>query len=182
VADIRDGLSRMDAIVRGVRAFSREGGATDSVTDVNQAIRSALALAQASLQARASVEVVGSPVRAVRGHQVQIGQVFLNLLVNAAQALPEQRPGNAVRVEVKERDDGHVEVAIEDNGHGIAPADLPRIFDPFFTTKPAGEGTGLGLYVSRCIVEECGGRIEVDSRPGEGTRFRILLPEASRPA
>ena len=102
----------------------------------------------------------------------QLRQVLLNLVTNAIQAVP---PGGRVSLQFV-GDDQEVEIAIDDNGPGIPDENIERIFEPFFTTKPDGQGTGLGLAVSRGIVERLGGRIEVDSRPGEGCTFRVALP------
>jgi CheY-like chemotaxis protein len=116
------------------------------------------------------------PLPSVLANEARLGQVFVNLLVNALQALPE-RPvaDNVIRVATR-LVEGEAVVEISDNGVGIASDVLPRIFDPFFTTKPVGVGTGLGLSISHAIVTALGGKIEVDSQPGMGTTFRILLP------
>jgi signal transduction histidine kinase len=110
----------------------------------------------------------------------QIQQVFLNLLLNALQAMPE---GGTMSVRVDRRELGGeeasmqvIEVEIEDEGTGIPEEDMPHIFAPFFTTKPKGTGTGLGLYVCRTIVEQHGGTISARSRPGEGTTMTVRLP------
>jgi signal transduction histidine kinase len=103
----------------------------------------------------------------------QINQVFVNMLVNAAQAI-EQHGEIVVRTGAES---GKVWIEIGDNGSGIAPDNLKRIFDPFFTTKPVGKGTGLGLSISYGIVRKHGGDIAVDSAPGHGTTFRITLPQ-----
>jgi signal transduction histidine kinase len=105
----------------------------------------------------------------------KLNQVFLNLVINAAQAIEERGV-----IEIRTCRDGRHSVCVEiaDTGKGIAPEQLPRIFDPFFTTKPIGKGTGLGLSIAYGIVQRHGGRIEVESAPGAGTRFRIRLPLA----
>jgi two-component system, NtrC family, sensor kinase len=99
--------------------------------------------------------------------------VFLNLLVNASHAVAPQRGEIVIRSGV---DGGDAWVEVADNGCGIPPEVLPRVFDPFFTTKPVGKGTGLGLSVSHGIVRSHGGRIEVQTAPGQGTAFRVVLP------
>ena len=107
----------------------------------------------------------------------QIGQVILNLLINAAQAIEARGQSRAGLIQITTRRDGeHVVLSVADNGPGIDPDHLPHLFDPFFTTKPVGEGTGLGLSISHGIVTGHGGRIEVEPRPGGGTVFRVLLP------
>jgi len=107
----------------------------------------------------------------------KLNQVFMNMLNNASQAVKSKHPAGLGRVHVRTAvHDGHVVVAIGDNGVGMSDAVKARIFDPFFTTKDVGEGTGLGLSIAYSIVEKHRGRIEVESRPGEGTEFRVVLP------
>ena len=109
--------------------------------------------------------------------QTQISQVLLNLLVNAEQAIAAtgRTEGGRISVLTKRLDDEML-IQVGDNGAGIAPADLPKVFDPFFTTKDVGEGTGLGLSIAHNIIRAHGGRIEVDSEVGAGTRFYVFLP------
>ena len=113
-----------------------------------------------------------------------ISQVLLNLIINALQAVETAGRVEGGRIDIGARNVGEwVEISVGDNGEGIAPDDVGRLFDPFFTTKPVGEGTGLGLAISHGIVAGHGGRIEVDTSLGRGSRFRILLPQApGRPA
>jgi signal transduction histidine kinase len=104
----------------------------------------------------------------------EIDQVFLNLIVNGAQAMPDGKFGLIhIRTDCNEK---QVWIEIEDNGPGMAPAVAEKIFDPFFTTKGPGKGTGLGLSVSRSIIQQHGGTLEVDSNVGVGTTFKITLP------
>jgi signal transduction histidine kinase len=130
--------------------------------------------------------VAGERVRRVRpgvdletidGHAGRLGQVFLNLLVNAIQATEAGRAEeNEIAVELGLDAARNVEVRIFDTGTGIPPEVLPRIFDPFFTTKAPGIGTGLGLSICHSIVSSLQGRIEVASEPGKGSSFRVTLP------
>jgi signal transduction histidine kinase len=107
----------------------------------------------------------------------QISQVVLNLLVNAVQAIESSGREQGGRIEVNSRSEGdYFLLEVSDDGCGIDPEAIPRLFDPFFTTKPVGEGTGLGLSISHGIITGHSGRIEVVSEPGQGTKFRILLP------
>lgn len=179
--DLREAIERMSAIVQGLRTTARDdSGAATGFADVAEAVRAATVLVGAELRSRAQLEVdVAADLPLVRGHRVRLGQVFLNLLVNAAHALPRHGDASAqvVRVVARRRQD-FVEVAVTDSGEGIAPEALPHLFEPFYTTKPAGAGTGLGLWVCKGIVDELGGRIEVDSAPGKGSTFRVLLPVA----
>ncbi len=107
----------------------------------------------------------------------------MNLVTNAAQAIGERERGGTIHIAASSRN-GEIEITIADDGPGIPPEVIPRIFDPFFTTKDVGEGSGLGLSIVHGIVDRHGGRIEVQSRVGEGTTFRIVLPveAAPRPA
>jgi CheY-like chemotaxis protein len=117
------------------------------------------------------------------GNESRLGQVFLNLLVNAAQAIPEGSVAqHTVTVAVRDGEPGWVIVEVSDTGSGIAAEHLSRIFEPFFTTKPLGLGTGLGLSVCHGIVVGLGGHIDVESRVGKGTTFRIRLRSATMPA
>jgi CheY-like chemotaxis protein len=116
----------------------------------------------------------------VFAHASRLGQVFLNLLINAAQAIPEGRADrNEIRVRTLASPDGRVHVEIEDTGSGIPASLIRRIFDPFFTTKAPGVGMGLGLSISHQIVKSMDGEITVDSSPGVGTTFRVTLPTAA---
>ena len=109
----------------------------------------------------------------LRTSRQQLEQVFLNLILNAVQATEE---GGQIKLSILHRDGG-IEAAVSDDGEGIDPGDIERIFEPFFTTKPAGVGTGLGLSLSRRIIQSLGGRIGVESSPGKGTEFRVWLPK-----
>ena len=170
--DSLEGVERAAAIVRDVRAFSHGGGDERERFDPNEVVERALRVAAPQLLRVDSVERSYGDVPLVEGARRELEQVFLNLVVNAGQAIDE--PGSLrVRTEVV---DGEVEIAVADSGRGIAPEHLERIFDPFFTTKPVGEGTGLGLSISHEIVRRHGGRIDVSSEPGQGTEFRVRLP------
>ena len=109
----------------------------------------------------------------IEGDEDRLQQVFLNLLVNAADAMPE---GGVLEVGVSPNDAGEVEISIRDSGAGISEENLSSVFDPLFTRKPRGQGTGLGLLVTRRIVLEHGGSIDATSEVGSGTRFLIRLP------
>jgi len=115
----------------------------------------------------------------VAGNAARLAQVFVNLLVNAAQSIaPGQVSANVIRVSARLGPDRRVTVEVSDTGAGIPAGVLPRVFEPFFTTKPAGQGTGLGLSICRSIVAAAGGTIEVESQPGRGTLARVRLPAA----
>ncbi len=179
VTDALEGSQRAATIVRDLRLFARANDGRRGTFDVNDAIRMALRMAQHELKHRATVVTELGDVPWVVGQLTELSQVFLNLLVNAAQSIA---PGNpeANRVLVASAVIGERAVAkVSDTGTGISPHSLPRIFDPFFTTKPPGIGTGLGLAISRDIVTRNGGEIRVESTVGKGTTFTVELPLAA---
>jgi PAS domain S-box-containing protein len=179
LGEARDGGQRVREIVRDLKAFSRADGTGREAVDLRQVLHSALALAQNEIRHRARLEVETGDVPPVIGSEHRLGQVLLNLLINASQAIPEGRASeNVVRAVTGTHPDGRASVAVSDTGSGIAPEVLPRIFDPFFTTKPVGVGTGLGLSICHGIVSGLGGEIRVESTPGKGSTFLVLLPAA----
>ena len=177
--EARDGAERVADVVRGLKTFSRPGDAAHGAIDVRAELEVAIRLARHELRHRATLQVQLDPLPPVVADAHELGQVFLNLLVNAAQSIPEGR-ADEQRVTVSARADpqGWVVVEITDTGAGIAPDVLDRIFEPFFTTKPLGVGTGLGLAIAHGIVANAGGRIEVESAVGRGSTFRVRLPPA----
>jgi signal transduction histidine kinase len=177
----KEGMVRIHRIVRDLGAFSHADDESTAPTSVNAAVESALTMLRNELKYRARVERDLRATSAVRGSSARLGQVFLNLIINAAQALDEGGiKRNVVRVSSFE-DGPDVVVQVQDNGPGIPSDLLPRIFESFFTTKPRGVGTGLGLPISRGIVRSMGGEITVDSRPGVGSIFRVRLPAVAAP-
>jgi PAS domain S-box-containing protein len=177
--DAREGGGRVREIVRDLKTFSRDVGGAPQRLDVCRILRSSVHLAMPEMRRRARVELDLGDVPAVLGAEHRLGQVFLNLLINAAQAIPEGVPERH-RIRVAARGDaaGRAVIEISDTGVGIPPELLGRIFDPFFTTKPVGIGTGLGLAIGHAIVTELGGEIHVRSEPGKGTAFEVVLPAA----
>ena len=177
--EAREGGARVREIVRDLKVFSRADDSSRERLDVGRVLHSAISLAANELRARAHLEVEIEPTVPVLGSEHRLGQVFLNLLINAAQAIPEgQVARHFVRAKASMHPDGRVRVEISDNGVGIPPEVRARIFDPFFTTKPVGVGTGLGLSICHGIVASLGGEITVDGEPGQGSTFRVLLPAA----
>ena len=171
---VKDGLYGIDQIseiVLNLKNFSRLDRAKTSRFDLNEGLESTLVIAKHLVKTK-TITRDFAPNAHITGSPSQINQVFLNLISNAAQAT-----GDSGVIILRTAIEGaNVRVEIEDNGSGI-PADvLPKIFDPFFTTKKVGEGTGLGLSIAFKIISEHGGRIEVDSVVGRGTRFTITLP------
>jgi signal transduction histidine kinase len=147
--------------------------------DVEAALDASVNMIAHELRHRAQVVKDYGRVPVVRGNEGRLVQVFLNLLVNAAQAIQGNAPDrNEVRLVTSMDGPGRVAIEISDTGVGIPEEVLPRIFDPFFTTKPVGVGTGLGLSICHSLLTAMGGSIEVASKVGVGTRFLILLPAA----
>jgi CheY-like chemotaxis protein len=147
--------------------------------ELGPVLQSCINMAWNEIRHRARLERDFDRAPAVLGNEARLAQVFVNLLVNAAQAIPEgAAERNAIRVAARAAGDGLVVVEIRDTGQGIPPENLGRIFEPFYTTKPAGMGTGLGLSICKDIVESLGGRIDVESEPAVGTSVRVLLRAA----
>ena len=183
LARAREGAERVRSIVRDLGAFSRPGGDESQRADLRAVVESSAAMTSNEIRHRARLVMnVPASLPSVAGDPSRLGQVFVNLLVNAAHAIPEgQAARHEIRVSAGQEDpagNGPVWVEVADTGPGIAPEVLPRIFDPFFTTKRVGEGSGLGLSICMGIVRGLGGEIRVESTPGAGTRFRVVLPAA----
>lgn len=172
-----EGAERIRYIVKDLRDFSRPDLPARSAADVNQAVESTANIVWTMTKHSIELEKDLSVLPEIEAYPMQLKQVFMNLLVNACQAV-EAREDDArgwVRIET-EVDGPEVVVRIRDSGVGIPREDIPRIFEPYFTTKPVGSGTGLGLSTSFGIVERHGGRILVESGQGEGTTFEVRLP------
>ena len=173
LAESQEGLGRVTKIVQDLKDFSRVDQAERQLADLNAALESTLNVVWNELKYKADVVRELGDIPEVDCVPAQINQVFMNLLVNAAQAI-EQHGRITVR---SGSEKGHVWFEIADTGKGMAPEVCNRIFEPFFTTKPVGKGTGLGLSISYdIIVKKHGGRFDVTSTPGQGSSFRIWLP------
>jgi PAS domain S-box-containing protein len=170
-----EGLGRVRTIVRDLRMLTRADDGPPRPTDLREVLDSTLTLAASALSGHARVvrEYGEVPLAAANGPR--LGQVALNLVLNAVESMPE--PGE-LRVRTLLDAAGRVAFEVEDTGTGMAPDVLARIFDPFFTTKPIGRGTGLGLAICHQIVAELGGEITVRSTVGRGSTFRVSLPPA----
>jgi signal transduction histidine kinase/CheY-like chemotaxis protein len=179
LAQALDGAVRVQSIVAALRTFSRVEDGPVLPVDLQKTLMAALTMASSELRHRAQTEVEVEPGLATPGTEAKLGQVFLNLIVNAAQAIEPGDPEHHwVRVRAY-RASERVVVEVSDSGMGIAPENLGRVFDPFYTTKPVGTGTGLGLSICQSIVAEHHGRIEVESVRGRGTTFRVWLDASS---
>jgi len=177
VSSTRQGVKRVADIVQNLRGFARLDQAAVGWVNLHDTITSSLEMIRGRLgRCHIVVEQQFGDLPLVMCAPAQINQVFLNLLVNALQAIEATSKGGG-RIEIRTRAAGdEVIVEVADDGRGIPAELLPRIFDPFFTTKAVGEGTGLGLSISHGIVSDHGGRIEVENTPGQGSRFRVILP------
>jgi PAS domain S-box-containing protein len=177
LSEAHEGVERVRAIVQDLKVFSRQDGEeVHGPVDVRAVVQTALKMARVEIRNRAAVVLELGEVPPILASEQRLGQVFLNLLVNAAQAIPEGNPmGNQIRV-VTRTDGDRVIVEVKDTGAGMPPQVRERIFDPFFTTKPAGVGTGLGLTICHGIVAGLGGDIQAESAVGVGTTFRVRLP------
>lgn len=177
--DARTGSERVSTIVRDLKLFSRAQDDQTTLIDVRRVLESAITMARNEIRHRAHLERRFADVPMVKGNEGKLSQVFLNLLINAAHALPEGDVSNQAIVVSTEVDGrGLVRVLVSDTGRGIEPDVLPHIFDPFFTTKPVGQGTGLGLSICHTIISGLGGTIQVESAPGRGSTFTVSLPVA----
>ncbi len=176
-----EGAECVAGIARDLKIFSRAEEDIRGPVDVVRVLESASRMARTEIRHRAQLLHDYAEVPPVEGNESRLGQVFLNLLVNAAQSLPE---GHAIdnRIVLRTRCDttGFVTVEVEDTGVGIAPDNLARMFTPFFTTKARGVGTGLGLSICKRIVSSFGGDISVSSEVGRGTTFSVRLPTACK--
>jgi signal transduction histidine kinase/CheY-like chemotaxis protein len=175
--DAYDAAGRMRGIVRDLKLFSRGDDDSRGAVDVVPVIESSLRIVSHELKYRANLVRDLQPVPQVWANEARLGQVFLNMIVNAVHALPEERSKtNELRVATSIDPDGRVRVEIADNGVGMAPDVVAHIFTPFFTTKPIGVGTGLGLAICHQLVTSIGGEIIVATEVGKGTTFKVLLP------
>jgi signal transduction histidine kinase len=179
LAVVKRGAARSKAIVQALHNYSRGDDQRMHEVSLSRSVDDTLDLLRHRLR-NVRVEKHLEPGIRLTGYPGQIDQVFMNLVTNAAQAIGERDRGGTIHIAAAARD-REVEITISDDGPGIPPEVIPRIFDPFFTTKDVGEGSGLGLSIVHGIVDRHGGRIEVQSRVGEGTTFRIVLPAEATP-
>jgi PAS domain S-box-containing protein len=177
-----EAAERVKDIVHDLKIFSRSSETSLEPVDVRPVLESSLRMAWNEIRHRAKVVRRLQPVPPVRASESRLGQVLLNLLVNAAQALPEGKADeNVIEVFTEQPDPYKVVVGVRDSGSGMSPDILRRLFTPFFSTKPVGVGTGLGLSICHRIITSFGGRIDVESTPGKGSTFRVTLPVNASP-
>jgi PAS domain S-box-containing protein len=179
-AESLEGVARIRSIIQALQTFAHGATQERRPVDVRQTIENALKLMSKELQHRARLERAIAPVPSILGSEAQLGQVIVNLLKNALQALPERSAErNLIRVSTRSAG-GYVNIEVEDNGQGMPPDVQQRIFDPFFTAWPKAS-TGLGLSISHSLIRLMGGWIETHSTLGQGSTFRLVLPAFMEP-
>ncbi len=179
LTEARQGAERVRNIVRDLRVFARGDDDQSGPVSVRRVLDSSINIAWNEIRHRARLVKDYGETPLVEGNESRLGQVFLNLLLNAAHAIPEgETERNEIRVTTRTDPHGRAVVEVRDTGMGIPLENRDRIFDPFFTTKPVGEGTGLGLWICHGIVSALGGDVKVDSEIGRGSTFRVTLPPA----
>ena len=182
ISDARDGAERVRKIVQGLRSFTRSEDETRVPVDLGSVLDASIKLTGNEVRHQAQLVREAGATPTVLGDDGRLTQVFINLLINAAHAIPEgRRDDNRITVRTRTDDRGNAVVEIEDTGTGMPPEIQARVFDPFFTTKQVGEGTGLGLSICRSIISGLGGQIVIESPPadsvvGHGTVLRVILP------
>ena len=178
--EAREGSQRVKDIVRDLRSFSTGGGGERVwPVDIPGIIESALRMARNEIKYRAEVVRQYGETPLVEANESRMAQVFLNLLINAAQAIPEGNvPNNEIRITTATDRVGRAVIQVQDSGVGIPSDVMPRVFDPFFTTKAPGKGTGLGLAIVHRIVTALKGEIYIESQVGSGTIVKLIMPPA----
>ncbi|MDF1643545.1 MAG: PAS domain S-box protein [Pseudomonadales bacterium] len=173
------GIQRVSDIVKAMKNFSPSGAGQVSMLDINKSIENTLMVARNEYKYIADIELEFGELPLVECHAGELNQVFLNLIVNAAHAIEEKgEQRGTIRITTSVPEAGYIEVSITDNGCGIPEAIQQKVYDPFFTTKEVGKGTGQGLNLAfQTIERQHKGRIYLDSHEGEGTQFRLKIPE-----
>ncbi len=183
LSEAQEGASRIQRLTGNLRTFARGNTEARGRANVRRALEASLGITQRELSYRARLVRHLEEVPEVSGSEARLEQVFLNLLINAVQAIPEGAPErNEVRVRLF-TEQGKVVVEIRDTGAGMSEEMLKHVFEPFFSTRPVGAGTGLGLSISHGIIHNMGGEISAESTVGRGTCFRVrllALPESEQ--
>ena len=172
IKDSIDGTKRVTEIVQGLKTFSHVDQEATQSADINECIESTLKVVHNEIKYTSEIVKNLEPLPLLECNPGKLNQVFMNLIINASQAIDDQ---GTITINTYQQNDNIV-ISIADTGSGIAKENLSKLFDPFFTTKPVGTGTGLGLSISHGIIEEHHGTIEVASELGKGTTFTITLP------
>ncbi|MFA5059706.1 MAG: PAS domain S-box protein [Candidatus Omnitrophota bacterium] len=178
IKESKGGIDRIKRIVKDLRTFARDDKDVMSLSSVEEVLDGVINIVWNEIKYKADLHKEYGQAPAVQCNAQRLGQVFMNILVNAVQAIREKGTINIKTF----FDQKNVYVEIEDSGSGIAKEDILKIFDPFFTTKPVGKGTGLGLSISYDIIKKHGGEIKVESEPGKGSKFTVVLPRGASKA
>ena len=177
--EAREGSERVRHIVRDLKVFSRGETEERSRVDPRRVLDSCVNMARGEIRQRARLTKRYGETPPVLANEARLGQVLLNLLINAAHAIPEGEPeAHEIMVSTRQDERGQVVIEVKDSGSGIPDDVKRRLFEPFFTTKSGGRGTGLGLSICKSIVTALGGEIGFESQVGQGTSFRVTLPPA----
>jgi len=168
----QEGAERIQGIVEGLKNFSRQDTSELELLDIHECLNNTFRLLNNEIKHKAELVTNFGVIPTLLGHPGSFGQVLLNLIVNACQAIDDF---GKITV-TTQTNNSSIIISIEDNGKGIDKNDVTRIFDPFFTTKEVGEGTGLGLSISHGIIKKHQGTLDVKSEVGRGTCFTITLP------
>jgi len=175
--DLSEGTVRIRDIVKDLKTFARrDDGRVDEDVDLNAVARAGIRLLHNHLKHFTLAEELEPGLPKVKGNANRLGQVVVNTLLNAAESLADESTGTIRIASRSDLDGRHVRLAITDSGCGISREVMGKIFDPFFTTKQRTGGSGLGLSIAYGIVEQHGGRLEVDSEEGKGSTFCLVLP------
>jgi nitrogen-specific signal transduction histidine kinase len=179
LADVRSAAERIGHIITDLRSFSRPAPSNTGIVNVARCLDWAIRVTALELRQRARLITRFEIVPDILGDETRLSQVFINLVINAAQAIvPGDAEHNEVVVSTHIDELGWVVIEVSDTGSGIPQDVIGHIFEPFFTTKPVGTGTGLGLSICHGIIRSFGGMLKAESTPGEGTRFFVALPPA----
>lgn len=176
IGDAREGTNQAASIVKDLRIFSRKDEAEADLVALEDSLEAALKVAAPSIKGKAAIKRHFTGSTFIRCNYTRLEQVFLNLIINAAQAVASTGRADGLITLSTSTTTGEAVVEIADNGVGMTAEVKERLFEPFFTTKPPGEGTGLGLAVCHGIISAAGGRIDVRSEAGQGTTFRLSFP------
>ena len=171
-----DGAERVKKIVENLKTFSRIDQTDYKHADINECIESTLNIISNEIKYKATVEKEYGNIPSTKCYPQQLNQVFMNLLINAAQAIEKQ---GTIKIKTWNGDEV-IKISISDTGCGVPEEKLEKIFDPFFTTKEVGKGTGLGLSICYEIIKKHDGNITVDSEAGQGTTFTVQIPVVDR--
>ncbi|TXD37471.1 PAS domain S-box protein [Lujinxingia vulgaris] len=183
LTEARDGAHRIRSIVGGLKTFSRAEDDHLEIVDLAAVIKRAIAMTANQVRHRARLSSNIGPIPLIEGNPARIGQVLVNLLLNAAQAIPEVgAASHSISLTAGTTSSGAAYISIRDTGVGIASEHLSRVFDPFFTTRPHAGGTGLGLSIGHSIATAHGGSLTAESSPGSGSTFTLTLPATNKPA